>query len=153
MSDTRQINQHYAEIGADLIQSEPRLIDIRNSEVRIVYLSSELEKVQNDKVVFAQCEKVPEKYKWAVPADFCIVVFEPNVTNFTERQMRILIFHELLHVGIGVGKEEMETYFVRPHDIEDFRCIIDRFGMDWNAPDGLQVEFEELKIDDATTGN
>lgn len=143
MGDTRQINEQYAEIGKELIASEPRLFDIRNSDVRILFLSSELDKVQNTKVVFAQCEKVPEKYKWAVPADFCIVVFEPNVEGFTEEQMKILLFHELLHVGIS----DDGTYYIRPHDIEDFRCIIDRFGMDWSAPDGLQVDFEELKIE------
>lgn len=142
MSDTRQISERYAEIGAELIATEPRLFDVRNSDVRILFLSSELEKVQNTKVVFAQCEKVPEKYKWAVPADFCIVVFEPNVEQFTDEQIRILLFHELLHVGI-----DGDSYFVRPHDIEDFRCIIDRFGMDWDAPGGLQVDFEELKIE------
>ena len=86
MSDTRQISEKYAEIGAELIATEPRLFDVRNSDVRILFLSSELEKVQNTKVVFAQCEKVPEKYKWAVPADFCIVVFEPNVEQFTDEQ-------------------------------------------------------------------
>ena len=142
MSDTRQISEKYAEIGAELIATEPRLFDVRNSDVRILFLSSELEKVQNTKVVFAQCEKVPEKYKWAVPADFCIVVFEPNVEQFTDEQIRILLFHELLHVGI-----DGDSFFVRPHDIEDFRCIIDRFGLDWDAPDGLQVDFEELKIE------
>lgn len=142
MSDTRQISEKYAEIGAELIATEPRLFDVRNSDVRILFLSSELEKVQNTKVVFAQCEKVPEKYKWAVPADFCIVVFEPNVEQFTDEQIRILLFHELLHVGI-----DGDSYFIRPHDIEDFHTIIERFGMNWSATDDLDVDFEELKIE------
>lgn len=141
MSDIRHINEQYTEIGMELINTEPRLFDIRNSDCTIVFLSSELAKVQNTKIVFAQCEKVPDKYKWAVPADFCIVVFDPNVEEFTEEQLRILLFHELLHVGI-----DGDSYFVRPHDIEDFYEIIDRFGMHWSDTGGFEADIEELKI-------
>lgn len=130
--DNRTINEHYAEIGQELIQSEDALEDIRESEVTIVYLSSDLKKMSNGKAVLGQCEKVAEKYKWGLPCDFTITVFEPNVIGFTEEQFRILIFHELLHVGIGCDKHNAESYNVKPHDLEDFKLIIDRFGTDWN---------------------
>jgi predicted SprT family Zn-dependent metalloprotease len=55
-----------------------------------------------------------------------VTIFEPNVAEFSEEQMRILIFHELLHVGED-GKS------VRPHDLEDFKVIINRFGTEWNV--------------------
>ena len=82
-------------------------------------------------MVHGQCEKVPDKYKWAVPCDFTITVFEPNVEKFTDEQLYILLFHELLHVGIELDGNE-EKYFVKPHDIEDFKLIMNRFGMDWS---------------------
>jgi hypothetical protein len=129
--DNRSINKEYAEIGADLIKTEPSLRDIRDSEVTIIYLSSEHEKKENGKVVGAQCEKIPQKYKWAIPCDFTITVFEPNVERFTEEQMRILIFHELLHVGIEKDGNE-ETYRTIPHDVEDFKEILDRYGIGWS---------------------
>ena len=134
MADFRTINEHYAEVGADLIRTDSVLKYIADSEVSIVYLSSEQEKKANGKLVFGQCEKVPDKYKWAVPCDFTITVFEPNVERFTDEQIRILLLHELLHIGIELDGNE-EVYSITPHDIEDFRLILDRYGMDWNEQD------------------
>ena len=128
--DVRTINERYTEIAAELIQEEPILAEIRDSNVQIVYLSSEHEKKSGRKLVAGQCEKVPEKYRWAVPCDFTITVFEPNVERFTEEQIRILLLHELMHVQITKDGNE-EVYSVRPHDVEDFREIIERYGMDW----------------------
>ncbi|MBQ3429182.1 MAG: hypothetical protein IJH28_05350 [Mogibacterium sp.] len=134
MADFRTINEHYAEVGADLIRTDSVLKYIADSEVSIVYLSSEQEKKASGKLVFGQCEKVPDKYKWAVQCDFTITVFEPNVERFTDKQIRILLLHELLHIGIELDGNE-EVYSIVPHDVEDFRLILDRYGMDWNEQD------------------
>jgi hypothetical protein len=130
--DLRHISEEYSNIGNELIQTEDALSDIRNSEVSIVYLGSEQEKKSQGRLIFGQCEKVPDRYKWAVPCDFTITVFEPNTERFTDEQLRILILHELMHIGIEFDGNE-EKYFVRPHDIEDFQEILERFGMDWNT--------------------
>lgn len=134
--DTRSINEEYAEIGMQLIQEEEELIDIRNSQATIIFLSSTHKKAEKGKTVFAQCEKISEKYKWGIPCDFTITVFEPNVVGFTEEQIRILLFHELLHVGVEFNGDGSETYSVKPHDLEDFKLIIDRFGTDWSKTNG-----------------
>ena len=88
-------------------------------------------KLPNGKVVKAQCEKISDKYKWGIPCDFTITVFEPNCEGMTEEQMKMLIFHELLHVKISYKDDGTETYGINPHDLEDFKLIIDRFGTDW----------------------
>ena len=131
MADFRKINEHYAEIAVELIAEEPALEYIAESNVTIVYLSSDSEKTNKGKRVCGQCEKVPDKYRWGIPADFTITVFEPNVEKFTDEQIKILLFHELLHVGIEEDGNE-ERYFIRPHDLEDFKLIIDRFGTEWS---------------------
>lgn len=133
--DSRQINEHYAEIAKELIETEPELIDIKNSQATIIYLSSTHAKKADGKVVCGQCEKVAEKYKWGIPCDFTITIFEPNVEKFTEEQLKILIFHELLHVGIEFNGDGSETYSIKGHDLEDFKLIIDRFGTDWSKVD------------------
>ena len=133
--DSRQINEHYAEIGLELIETEPSLDDILNSNVQIVYLSSQHKKKNGEKVVFGQCEKVQEKYKWSIPCDFTITVFEPNCEGFTEEQIKILLFHELLHVGIEFKEDGTESYSVKGHDLEDFKEIIERFGTNWAEVD------------------
>lgn len=48
-----------------------------------------------------------------------------------QEQVKTVIFHELLHVGIEPGADGEETYSVRKHDLEDFKEIIDRYGTDW----------------------
>lgn len=133
--DTRKISEVYAEIGSDLIKTEDALAYIRNSNVSIIYLSSEHKKTGNHKKIHAQCEKIADKYKWGIPCDFTITVFEPNVEGMTDEQLRILIFHELLHIGIEVDDEGEENYSCVPHDLEDFKLIIDRFGTEWDKVD------------------
>lgn len=146
--DTRKISEEYAMIGAELIQTEKELAYIRNSNVSIVYLSSEHKKTSAHKIIHAQCEKIAEKYKWGIPADFTITVFEPNVEQFTAEQLRILIFHELLHIGIE-ETDGIESYSVVPHDLEDFKLIIDRFGTDWDAVDPeFTLTDNECTLDD-----
>lgn len=130
--DKRTLNEKYSEIASELINTEDVLLNIRNSQATIVYLSSEHKKKSGNKLVFGQCEKVADKYKWGIPCDFTITVFEPNVEGFSEEQIKILLFHELLHVGIEFNVDGSETYSVRPHDLEDFKLIIDKFGTDWS---------------------
>ena len=129
--DKREVNEHYAELAREIIENEPELKDILDSQVTIVYLSSEHKKKSDGKLVFGQCEKVAEKYKWGIPCDFTITIFEPNVEGFSEEQLKILLFHELLHIDIVFNPDGTETYSTRGHDLEDFKLIIDRYGTDW----------------------
>ena len=134
--DKREINERYAEIGMDLIHTEDALVDIANSHATIIYLSSEHKKTSNGKIIHAECEKVSEKYKWGIPCDFTITVFEPNCEGMTDDQIRILLFHELLHVGITFNSDGTESYSINPHDLEDFKLIIDRYGTEWSRTNG-----------------
>lgn len=126
--DSRRINDEYQIIAQELINTRPELEDIRNGDVTIICLSSGHEKKKGDKKVLGQAEKISEKYKWGIPCDFTITIFEPNIEGFTEDQLKILIFHELLHIGV-----DAERLFIKPHDLEDFKAIIDEFGTDWAA--------------------
>ena len=131
--DNRTISEEFADIAAEVIEQEESLVDIRNSQATIIYLTSENKKMSKGKVVCAECEKVPDKYKWSIPADFTITVFLPNVEGFTDEQKYILMFHELLHVGIVFNSDGSESYSTRPHNYEDFKEIIDRYGTDWSV--------------------
>lgn len=132
MSDNRQISEEYAKIGAELIECEDILIDIRNSQATIIYLSSDYAKTDKGKAVLGQCERIQDKYKWGIPADFTITLFEPNIEGKSLEAIRRIIFHELLHVGIEFKDDSTESYSIRPHDIEDFKLLIDRWGTDWS---------------------
>ena len=140
----RAINQNYEAIAQDLIEKEPDLAYIKNSRVKITYLESDArKKAGNDKFVLGECEKVAAKNKWAIISDFTITVFKNNCIGMSEDQMRVLLFHELLHIGIEIGPEDDEIYSVRKHDLEDFKIIIDRFGTDWQ---------KAIKLDEMAEG-
>ena len=153
MSDNRQIHEEYAKIGAELIANEDEFIDIRNSQATIIYLISDFAKTDKGRLVLGQCERIQDKYKWGIPADFTITLFGPNIEDKSNEAIRRIIFHELLHVGIDVDKENEEKYFIRPHDLEDFKVLIDKWGTDWDKVDDVPVfeadvdEWKEVKED------
>lgn len=118
-------------IAHRLIRTLPEFADLLDAEVKIAYLSSQKEKVKNHKVIFAECHKVEEKYDWCCKYDFFIVVYEPNIADFTEEQIEILIRHELHHVGIEYTDTGIK-YYVAPHDVEEFWKIINEHGLDWS---------------------
>jgi hypothetical protein len=49
-----------------------------------------------------------------------------------EHQLEILMEHELRHIGITDNGDLV----IEPHDIEDFRAIIDDYGLDWSDTEG-----------------
>ena len=130
----RAINKNYERIARELIDSEPELDYIKQSRARIIYLESDASKKNGtDRLVYGECEKVASKNQWAISADFTITVYTNNVIGMSEEQIKILLFHELLHVGIDYGTDGGEIYSVKKHDLEDFKVIIDKFGTDWAA--------------------
>lgn len=130
--EVRAINDNYRLIAEQLINSEPELSYIKESSVQITYLeSNQPKKADKDKVVLGECEKVADKNRWAITSDFTITLYEPNLYGLSEEQIKIVLFHELLHIGIQWG-DNGECYYVRKHDLEDFKVIIDKYGTNWS---------------------
>ena len=125
--DKRVISEEYAEIGEELIKNEEILSDITDNEISVIFLSSDLEKKSKGSRILGQCEKIPEKYKWGIPCDFTVTLFEPNIVGMSLEQIKILILHELMHIGVDGDK-----LYCKNHDITDFKCIIDKYGTDWS---------------------
>ena len=129
--EVRTINNNFKIIADNLIANETELAYIRDSSVKITYLESNLpKKADKDKVVLGECEKVQSKNRWAIESDFTITLYEPNISGLSDEQIKTVLFHELLHVGIEWG-DNGECYYIRKHDLEDFKVIIDRYGTDW----------------------
>lgn len=122
--DRRTVSNYFTEMADELIKTEPELEYLIGAPITIVYLESTLRKKSQGKLTLGQCEKVQEKNKWGIPADFTITIFEPNVRGMSEEQLKILMMHELMHIG-------KDFISVRPHDLEDFKYIVDRFGVNW----------------------
>lgn len=124
MDDIRRISEEYQKICNELIEEMPEFEILKT--VTIICLASELEKKTNGKVILGQTEKISAKYKWGIPCDFTITFFEPNISHMTNQQLGILMYHELLHVGV-----EDDRLFIRPHDLEDFKAVIEQYGVNW----------------------
>lgn len=128
----RQINTNFEVLAAELIDTMPELKYIKDSRVRIAYLESDqCKKAGQDKLVHGECEKVQAKNKWAISYDFTITLFVNNNIGMSQEQIKILLFHELLHIGIELGPDGDESYSIVKHDLEDFKVIIDKYGTDW----------------------
>lgn len=131
MAERRERSERYRMLAEDVIRSEPCLAHIRRSEVAICYLASDAERRARGRATLGTCERVPARWRWAVPYDFAITVFEPNVAGLDEERLRKLLLHELMHVDIERREDGEERYSVVPHDVEDFRAMIEGYGFDW----------------------
>jgi len=112
----------------DLIAVEPELIYLKAGKVGVVCLRSDKCKKKDRIPVFADCEEVPEKFKWATEAMFMITVFSPNTSFFDAKRIRVLLFQQLLKI---TPKEKEGEFKLRDYDVKDFSVIVKRFGADW----------------------
>lgn len=131
--EKREKSEMFEKMAEELINNTPELAYIKNSQVKVVYLISNQAKKSAGGTVHGECEKIPAKYKWAINADFSITLFSPNNAHMTEEQFKILLFHELLHIGITPADDGGENYSIINHDLEDFKIIIDKYGTDWSV--------------------
>lgn len=125
------ISEEYAEIANRLIDTLEEFQYIKDSNVTIVYLSSEESKKSQNRIVMGDCNKSSKRYDWCCPADFFIVLYEPNIAELDEKQLETVIRHELHHVGIEQKEDGSERYYIQGHDLEDFKVIIEELGVDW----------------------
>ncbi len=100
---------------------------------RIAWLASNKAKKSKSKIIFAECKKYDkEKLSWISDEtyDFTITVYEPNCEDFyfDDTKIAILLEHELMHVGYDIETADCWTI---PHDAEEFKEIIRKYGIDW----------------------
>lgn len=93
--------------------------------VRIKCLRCTQPKKTNGKTVYADCQKLSEKTQALTGLDF-VITFYDDAKEITPEAAWILMEHELRHVGWDGEKKS-----IVPHDVEDFRDIIDAYGIDW----------------------
>lgn len=143
--EERRLSMEYLEIGRRLIEEKPELEWLRESDVQIAFLASSAARKSRGRPRLGECERVPAKYRWAVPFDYSITIFEPNAQGMDDRQMEALVFHELLHIAEG-GRG------VRPHDREEFDAVIDGYGLDWYERGGGRAGRGRRRAREPTAG-
>lgn len=125
-------SEELSEIALEVMREFPKISWLRDSkDVNIGYLRSEKTKKRKGRLVLGECIPVKEVYRWCCPYDYLIVIYGPNTAGMTRGQMKILIYHELLHIKVDFDRDGEPVYRTNPHDVEDFRVILDKYGMDW----------------------
>ena len=123
-----EICEKYRDMAERVIDAVPTLRWIKKSDVKIAFLRSFKEKLHGGHPVLGECRKVMDVYRPFCPYDFIVTIFETNTAGLTKNQLQILLWHELLHIGFNEKDGEL-IYKVETHDVEDFREIVDQFGI------------------------
>lgn len=113
------------ELAEKIIDKMPEVQHIKEFDIKVGYVRS-YESKPGKKVVFADCRKITGVYTAYLPYDFIITLY-PEADMLTENQKKIVMLHELKHIDIGE-----QGFTIRPHDIEDFKGILERFGISWS---------------------
>lgn len=124
-------SKEIADLADEVIEEHKDLWWIVRSGVRIAFLRSSKLKKSKGRLVCGECILVKENYKWCCPYDFMIVLYGPNTAGMTGEQLKILLWHELLHVGMSMNIDGEPVYRIVSHDVEDFRVILNKHGFDW----------------------
>lgn len=115
------------ELAQELIEEHHP--DLSDAAIGIVFRDTA--PVSNGKVTLGQASKVPPKMLPYLDLDFLIWLAADFWEDATSVQRRALLDHELCHCSSFEGENT-----IRPHDIEEFAEIVERYGY-WNS--GLVV--------------
>ncbi len=117
-------------LADDVIEEHANLAHLKSGDIMIVYMYSDQEKKKNGGLVYADTQLVNPKMKALASCDFIITFYKPNSDMLSPDQLKILMYHELRHVGYDPAKNK---HYIIPHDVEDFKDIISEHGVDWTA--------------------
>lgn len=123
-------SQKYQDIAYDIIENTDELKYIKNIPF-IVCISDEAPRY-NDGLVEADCA-LCEIDSTNVLKKYCyrITIYEPNCRYRSDRQRRIIIEHELHHIGAdGCSTNEHDT--VTSCGVGEFKAIVEKYGESWN---------------------
>lgn len=109
-----------------IINKRQELSFIHEWGIKVGYIVSQ-ERKRGEKIIYADCRKVHDVFKAYLPFDFIITFYEQNTSFLNENQQKVLMLHELRHITVGKKGPKL-----KPHDIEDFSDILDKYGLDWN---------------------
>lgn len=103
----------------------------------IVYMESDKAKKNGNMIIYADAEKLTDKISALTGVDF-VITFYKDAEDLTMTAHRILMEHELMHIGWEPGG----TKKIVPHDVQDFAAILNKYGLQWHQTQQVSM-FEE----------
>ena len=156
--DESKYSEAWSEIGMSVLNefANDKFKSIVELGIEIAWVESEDSPVRNDVPVLAECIAVKKDHqRQFIPHDYLIKIYAPNVTYMTDMQKRILMEHELMHIKASENTDGELKIGTKPHDVNDFKDIIEKYGMDWALDVHQQmtldefIDEEDAKEDDA----
>ena len=96
-------------------------------------------------LVLGKCIKSGQLVKFFGDCDFVIQISGDYWASLSEKAREILVHHELMHICKDYDTKGRMKLSIRDHNVKDFRCIIDKYGIDWvdEVYDGILDTFDE----------
>lgn len=114
-------------------------------EFRIGFIFRSEATMSKGRKILGQASKITGKYSAYIDLDGLVWLAADEWFNLNSTQKQALIDHELCHFEV-VSKEDGDSELtMKGHDIEEFRCIVERYGF-WSpdlkafVPTVLQVK-------------
>jgi hypothetical protein len=139
----------FIECGEDVYGVMAELLNEYHSSLlncKIKCLFYDKPRKRSSKIILATAEAVSAKYSYLTGLNFIISVYDEAWEVMVDQEKRALLDHELNHCFIGEDKDGEPVYKIIPHDVEDFRVIIDRYGAGW--ADNIYIEDDSVEDDD-----
>ena len=118
-----QISEELEQIAAEVLRLCP---DLEANNATIAYMQSDKAKRSGNKKIYADCHKIGDRESVLCGYDFIITFYRDSI-GITPEATDLLMLHELLHVGC----DESGRKRIVPHDLEDFRQIVEEHGVNW----------------------
>lgn len=93
--------------------------------LKVVYLWKGKGGKVKGKLKVGQCQYPDGLLRHFADAHFIIWLAADNCHGFTNQEIRAALFHELLHAGYDLNKDQPTLY---PHDVETFATEVEIFG-------------------------
>lgn len=122
-------SEELEKLAAKVIAENEIFGHLSSDDCRIAFQECESTKTNSGKTVYADTERVKDKLKALLPYDFIITFYKDGMELSVEMKER-LMYHELKHVGF---EPEEKKFSIIPHDVEDFKDMIEKWGVDWIA--------------------
>ena len=125
---TYRKSEDLRQIAVSVVENNGCFAHLKDRSCKIGFQYSDYEKKSVGRTVYADTQIINEKIKQFCPYDFIITFYEPNTVGLPKEKLEHLMYHELRHVGYDPEKMK---YYIVPHEIEDFRDVVDMWGIDW----------------------
>ena len=110
-------------------------IDKGEAEIEYLFVWPNISKNTGGK-----CLKPTKELLYYSKCDFIIEISQEVWDELTEEDQYRLLHHELCHIGSDYDEKTGEyTYSIRKHDIEDFKAVVSKYGVEWDNTIKAQI--------------